>query len=202
VIAFQEQGFRTYVQFTHEVWPAPEEKLWRQMRDKTRNVIRRAEERLRVKEMADPEEFVHLFGNNLHLRGLRSELDLVLCKKTITAALARNRGRILAAYDKGEGIVAASVCVWDDAASYYLLSTRTNDAGNGAVSLLIWESIKESARRKLVFDFAGLGTHGSVLLYSGFGATVTPRYVALRTSPAARLLLGVKALFTPENFYF
>jgi hypothetical protein len=31
--------------------------------------------------------------------------------------------------------------------------------------LLIWEAIKDSVRRRLVFDFAGLGTQGSILLY-------------------------------------
>src|SRR5579863_1147806 len=45
VIAFQGLGFRTYVQFTHELAPQAMSFLWEQMRNKTRNVIRRAEER-------------------------------------------------------------------------------------------------------------------------------------------------------------
>jgi hypothetical protein len=202
VIAFQENRFRTYVQFTYEIRPEPAEALWRQMRDKTRNVIRRAEERLSIKEMADPAEFVQLFERNLAVRGLQNELNPALCRKIIAASLDRQRGRILAACDKSNRIVAANVCVWDEVATYYLLSTRASDSGNGAASLLIWEAIRESARRKLVFDFGGLGTHGSVLLYAGFGSVVSPRYVALRTTSLARMVIGTKSLFMSENFFF
>src|SRR6202035_105800 len=51
VIAFQELGFRTYVQFTHEVTPDRVDVLWQQMRNKTRNVIRKAEERFSVADL-------------------------------------------------------------------------------------------------------------------------------------------------------
>jgi hypothetical protein len=202
MIAFQEHGFRIYVQFTNEVHPQPVEALWQQMRNKTRNVIRRAEERLCIREMADPAEFVRLFDRNLALRGMQNELNSTLCRKTIAASLERGRGRILAACDKSNEVVAANVCVWDEAASYYLLSTRGSDSGNGASSLLIWEVIKEAARRKRVFDFAGLGTHGSVLFYAGFGGAVAPRYVAVRTTSLGRVVIGAKTLFMPENFFF
>ena len=54
-VAFQEMGFTTNVQFTNEIAPAPSENLWRAMRDKTRNVIRRAGEQLKLVEEQDPE---------------------------------------------------------------------------------------------------------------------------------------------------
>lgn len=202
VIAFQEHGFRTCVQFTHEVPPDPVDALWQQMRNKTRNVIRRAEERLSIREMTDPGEFVQLFERNLALRGMQNELNTTLCRNTIAASLERQRGRILAACDKNDQVVAANVCVWDETASYYLLSTRGSDSGNGASSLLIWEAIKDSVRRRLVFDFAGLGTQGSILLYTGFGGAVSPRYVAVRMGPLARAVMGAKSLFKAENFYY
>jgi len=202
VIAFQERGFRTYVQFTNEVHPQPVEALWKQMRNKTRNVIRRAEERLVIREITDPVEFVQLFEWNLALKGMQSELNTKLCLKIIAASLERRRGRILAACDKSNQVVAANICVWDNTASYYLLSSRTNNSGNGASSLLIWEAIKDAASRKLVFDFAGLGTYGSVLLYAGFGGTMSPRYVAVRTGSLARMVIGAKSLFMPENFFY
>jgi hypothetical protein len=190
------------VQFTHEVPPDPVDALWQQMRNKTRNVIRRAEERLSIREMTDPGEFVQMFERNLALRGMQNELNTTLCRNTIAASLERQRGRILAACDKSNQVVAANVCVWDETASYYLLSTRGSDSGNGASSLLIWEAIKDSVRRRLVFDFAGLGTQGSILLYTGFGGAVSPRYVAVRMGPLARAVMGAKSLFKAENFYY
>jgi hypothetical protein len=202
VIAFQELGFRTYVQFTHEIAPGPVEVLWQQMRNKTRNVIRKAEEQFSVTELTDPVEFVRLFERNLEAKRLDNGLDVALCLKTISASLERQRGRILAALDEEKQVVAANFCVWDEISSFYLLSTRCDSSGNGASSLLLWEAIKESTRRGLVFDFAGLGDKGSVLHYSGFGASISVRYVAVRARVLARVLNELKSFFAPENCFY
>jgi Acetyltransferase (GNAT) domain len=202
VIAFQSLGFRTYVQFTHELPPHPVNVLWRQMRNKTRNVIRRAEERFSVTELGDPFEFLRFFERNLKLEGKTNRLDGALCRQILPASLDRQRGRILAARDSKNQIVAANFCVWDETSSFYLMSTRSHDSGNSAISLLIWEAIKESACRGLVFDFAGLGNKGSVLLYSGFGARVCSRYAALRARPLARMIYELKCLAARENSFY
>jgi hypothetical protein len=202
MIAFQELGFRTYVQFTYEIAPDLEDVLWSQLRHKTRNNVRRAQDELRVTEWNDPSGFLYLLQRNLESKGIRNGLDQTLCKKLLTATLERKRGRIIAASDKQDNIVAANFCVWDETASYYLQSTRCDHSGNTAISLLLWEAIKESARRGLIFDFAGLGGKGSVSLYSGFGATTSPRYVAVRAAPLARLMNEVKFIFAPENPFY
>src|SRR6266404_7372642 len=100
MIAFQEHGFRTYVQFTHEIRPDPIEVMWQNMRNKTRNVIRRAQERLSIEELFDPLEFTRLYERNCVLKGISTEIDSVICQKIISAALERQRGRILVARDK------------------------------------------------------------------------------------------------------
>src|SRR3712207_1594629 len=43
-LPFEQRGFEVEAKFTYEVAPATEAVIWRNMRDKTRNVIRRAEE--------------------------------------------------------------------------------------------------------------------------------------------------------------
>jgi CelD/BcsL family acetyltransferase involved in cellulose biosynthesis len=202
VIAFQSLGFRTYVQFTHELPPQPVNVLWRQMRNKTRNVIRRAEEKFSVTELSDPFEFLRFFERNLELEGQTNRLDRALCRQILPASLDRRRGRIIAARDSKNQIVAANFYVWDKTSSFFLMSTRSHDSGNSAISLLIWEAIKESARRGLVFDFAGLGNKGSVLLYSGFGARVCGRYAALRARPIARMIYELRCLAAPENCFY
>ena len=202
MIAFQEQRFRTYVQFTHEIAPAPMELLWQQMRNKTRNVIRRAKEQIVMEEILDPEEFIHAHKKNLAAEGENDSLDMNACRRLLIAALERKRGRIIAARNAKGEIVAANFCAWDHATAFYVLSTRSRDAGNGATSMLIWEAIQHAVSRGLTFDFAGLGTKGSVLLYSGFGATVSPRFVAIRASGLARLVADVRALLTHEFYFF
>jgi Acetyltransferase (GNAT) domain len=201
-IAFQDLGFRTYVQFTHEIAPQPPSVLWEQRRNKTRNVIRRAEERFSVTELADPCEFLRFYERNLDLTVQASGLDGRLCREILSESLDRKRGRILAARDRNHQIVAANFYVWDEMSSFYLLSMRSQGFCNGAITLLIWEAIKESARRGLIFDFAGLGNRGSILLYSGFGACVSARYVALRARPLARMINGLKLLVIPENCFY
>ncbi|MDR3448338.1 MAG: hypothetical protein P4M15_01060, partial [Alphaproteobacteria bacterium] len=67
-LAFQALGFHTDVQFTWEIAPDAPDVLWRRMRDKTRNVIRRAEEKLQVMEVTDAEKFMSFYEENLRHR--------------------------------------------------------------------------------------------------------------------------------------
>jgi hypothetical protein len=202
VIAFQEQRFRTYVQFTHEIAPGPSEELWAQMRNKTRNVIRRAEEEQTVEEFADIEEFIRLFEKNIEAKGERNTLDLVACRRLLTAALERERGRILVARNAQGEIVTANFCAWDSQTAYYIATTRSEAAGNGGTSLLLWEAIKDAAARGLTFDFAGFGTRGSILMYAGFGAKISPRYVAVRATGFARMVSELRSLFVEDHYFF
>ncbi len=181
-IAFQERGFDTGVLFTHEIAPAPEDALWRAMRDKTRNVIRRAQERLTVGELNAAPAFVAFYNANLDHRGAPNHYDPATAIAVCEAALLRRRGRVLVARDEAGAPVAAIFYVWDAIAAYYMLSTRSRDADNGAVALLLWEAIRDAAERALVFDMDGSSTAGSALFYSGFGGVIRPRYIVSRSS--------------------
>ena len=186
-IAFQDRGFQTSVQFTHEIAPDTVDGLWKNMRDKTRNVFRRAQEALAVTMVCDPAEFIRLYISALNDKRINSYIDFQICQKLMTAALARGRGKIFATKNSHGALVAAIFCVWDGASYYYLMSTRSADAGNGAISLLVWEAIKDAASRGLIFDFDGLASSGSILLYAGFGAAIHPRYIVTWKSPRYRL---------------
>lgn len=202
VIAFQEQSFKSYAQFTYEVAPDGFAELWRQMRGKTRNVIRRAQEQFEVEELEDPDEFIRVYREHLSSRRIQNMLDLDATAGAVDASLKRGQGRILAARDgKGE-VVAANFCAWDSTASYYVACTRNENAGNGASSLLVWEAIQHAAAHGLIFDFAGLGTRGSVLHYAGFGGTVRTRFVAVRATGIGRLVARSRLLVMDEHFLF
>ena len=69
---------------------------------------------------------------------------------------------------------------------YYLLSSRSAHADNGAVSLLVWHAIKLAAAKNLVFDFDNVGEPSSRLFFSGFGGTVHPRFNVAWQSHAYR----------------
>ena len=191
VIAFQAESFQTTVQFTHEIHPLPEQALWKKMRDKTRNVIRRAQESYEVVQLDDARSFVEIYAANLREKNY---LDLVDCRRIIDSCLSRNRGRILAAKSRSGELIAANFCVWDAKYSYYLMSTRAQGGGNGVGSLLVWNAILDAANRNLVFDMDGLSSEGGILFFAGFGADVRPRYVAKRFSLLGQLRRGLQTL--------
>ncbi len=176
--AFTDAGWNTQVQFTYVVYPRGEAALWQALRDKTRNVIRRAEERWQVTAVTDPAEFVRAYECNLVKRQRHNFYSRM--GPVCAAALQHGRGRILAVRSEGGEILAAIVVVWDQRAMYYLLTTRSASAANGTVSLLLWHAIKMANERSLVFDFDNVGSPGSRLFYSGFGGQVEPRYVVDR----------------------
>ncbi len=205
VLSFQAEGFRTGVQFTFEIEPLPEADAWNQMRNKTRNVIRRAEEELQVFEMNDVAEFIGFYETNLAARGRKMysppEINAAVC----TAALEKSAGKIFAAKDpKTSSLVAAIFVAFDSKTTYYLMSTRTAGSGNGAIPLLIWSAIRFSLKRNLAFDFDGVANQGAVLLYIGFGGKPKPTYIVAKDSKRIKFLnssRGVLGLDAEENFF-
>jgi GNAT acetyltransferase-like protein len=187
-LPFIQHGFTTELLFTYEVMPAPEETIWRSMRDKTRNVIRRAQEKTELVDV-EPDAFCAFYEANLQERGKHSNYMFGPDARLLLAtALERGRGRLLGAKDESGAVLAAICYVWDDQVSYYMLTTRAHDTHNGVVSRLIWEAMRDSAARGRIFDFDVVGTAGSVLFYTAFGGEVRPRYLVRRITPAYSIM--------------
>jgi hypothetical protein len=166
------------------------------MRDKTRNVIRRAQERFTIAEENDPERFLAFYLANLRRRGLRNTYHMPSVKAVIGECVRRGRGKIRVALDEGGSYNSAIFTVWDRRAHYYLMSTRSHDAGNGATSMLLWDAIKSAAENDLVFDFDGARHGADAKFFAGFGGTFRPRYWVWKSSLACRALGLLSALIT------
>lgn len=190
VLMFQQLGFESSVQFTHELMPRPEPEIWAGLRDKTRNVIRRSADVTDVVAGDDAARFVDFYAKNLNAQERRSYLDLAACRRLIGTAIELNRGHILWTRRRGAADTAGAFCAWDDRVMYFLMSTRGPAATNGDVSRLVWEFAKFAAARRLVFDLDGVYSRGTVLFYDGFGAVTRPRYVVSRATGLARLVLA------------
>ena len=195
VLGFQACGFDTAVQFSAEVSPAPKEAMWMAMRDKTRNVIRRAAERWEVTPIGEPQLFKRFYRDNLARNHDASYFDLETIAKVFEAAHPRQRCAMVMARNTAQQIAAAVFYVWDEHRMWYLLSSRAPALGeNGAVSLLIWHAMQDAAQRGLVFDFHGVGAEGTARFYAGFGATLKPRFAVHRASPGFQLFNSVVTL--------
>ncbi len=200
-IAFQQENFITNVQFTHEIAPLPHDVLWKNMRSEKRKKIRQAQQQLTVSFIEDVKEFWRFYDNNLKKKKIKNVCDETLCTKLIEVCLVRKRGRIYAARDKNNDVVAAIFCIWDAHTSFYFMSSRTVIAHNGAISLLAWEAMKDASSRGQVFDLDGLNHSSAVLFFTEFGGTVSPRYIVTRQTLVGGLAWALKDMFR-ENRYF
>jgi hypothetical protein len=202
-LAFEAAGFSTGVRFTMEIPPDTPDNLWRAMRDKTRNVIRRSQESLTTQTINDPSLFFDFYEENLRKRGRRNHYDRRMRTNVMAACLEHGRGRIRFAVDATGAPQSAIFTAWDDEAEYYLMSTRAPDSGNGATSLLIWAALQEAASRGRIFDLDGIDSQTNHLLLTGFGGALRPRYLVSRTSTSFQVAQFLKTraakLFCPKS---
>jgi hypothetical protein len=196
-LAFAAAGFSCDAEFTVVIKPASRDILWRQMRDKTRNIIRRAEEILSVSETSDPDLFLDFYEENLRKRGRHNQYDRRIAHDLIHACLQRKVGRILISSD-GTRMHSAVFTIWDAEAEYYFMSTRMPDAHNGAVNLLIWKALQVASEAGRTFDMDGLHVVNkqipNLLLLNGFGGVVVPRFYVRRTNTVLKLGLALNDL--------
>jgi Acetyltransferase (GNAT) domain len=183
-LAFQDRGFQVRPQYSFEIDcrcdPAV---IWNNMHFKTRQHIRRAEEKFSVATVNDPSDFTYFYQKNLAERGRKSFVPLDLFPHIFSACRERDSGEILSAGWPTGGPTAMAFFVWGRGTMYYLLSTRANDLGdNGSVSLLIWSAIKRAHERGLMFDFDGVSTSGTARFFSGFGGRPQVRTIVEQSS--------------------
>lgn len=191
-LAFETAGFSALPDYTVEIAPNSIETLWRGMRSKTRNVIRRAQEKLKIIEYLDPKIFLAFYQSNLNLQHKKNFYDQSICENLIDECLRRDVGRIIATVNSDNELQSAIFTVWDHKSEYYLMSTRIPDSINGSTSLAIWTAIQHSASMGLTFDMAGIHVHQhhlpNLALLTGFGGTIKPRYKVQRATRLVKII--------------
>lgn len=180
-LAWQAHGFTARVQHTFIIDPdRSEAQLWNEMRDKTRNIIRRAQEHLAVKD-AKPESFVDFYEG-----AYGDTLDEEHCQRVARlaeAAVSRAQGRALAAVDAAGVTHAAALFVWDSTDYYFYLAARTSGHGDiGALSLVVWNAMLDATGRGLRFDFDGVSSRNRLRFMQPFGGRLANRIVLERGS--------------------
>jgi lipid II:glycine glycyltransferase (peptidoglycan interpeptide bridge formation enzyme) len=130
---------------------------------------------------------MRFYQDNLDARKINNTLNNDICKKLIENSMARKRGQMYTVTNKDKKLTAAIFCAWDDNVSYHLLTTRSQEAGSGDISALIWKAMLDASNRGLIFDLGGLAGSGSAFFYSGFGANIRPRYVVTKASLPVQL---------------
>jgi hypothetical protein len=196
VLAYQQRGFAVRVQHTLAFPKAGDGALiWAGLRDKTRNLIRRAKEKYVVKKMENPALFSTFYKENIEKAGGFCNIDFRIFAELYAICRQKNRGVIRAAYDDKGEVVAANFTVWDDQVMYYLMSSRSKDLSDpGAASLLLWEAIEDSLSLGLAFDFDGIINQGGLQFLSGFCHDLSVRFMVTRQTTAFKVWQKLKGL--------
>jgi hypothetical protein len=163
------------------------DELWAGLRDKTKNIVRRARERLTVCEISDACRFARFYHANLD--GEASYFDLSLLPSAFAAARARQQCKIISAVDANGATHAKVFFIWDDKYVHYFLSTRDrNMAHPGAVSLLLWSGIELAHSLGLWFDFdGGINNDARYRFIVAFGGEVANRFDVARSTANYRV---------------
>ena len=182
-LAFQDCGFQIMPQYTFRIDCRRDlEQVWRDMHFKTRQHIRRAEEKFAVATVEDPDRFVQFYQANVRKDGRRNRVNFSAFETLFRECRLRDCGAILSASWPDGTPTAMIYLVWGHGTMYYLLSTRAKDAGdNGSVNLLLWAAIKRAHHLGLELDLDGVISSGTARFLSGFGGRLETRLIARRT---------------------
>jgi CelD/BcsL family acetyltransferase involved in cellulose biosynthesis len=182
-LAFQDRGYQISPQYSFRIdCRRDPREIWQDMHFKTRQHIRRAEEKFSVVALEDPDEFVRFYEANVRKQGRTNQLNFASFGAVYRESRARDSGEILCATWPGGAPTAMVFLVWGHGSMYYLLSSRASDAGdNGSINLLIWAAIKRAHERHIVLDLDGVSSSGTARFLSGFGGHLEMRLIARRS---------------------
>jgi len=174
----------------------PAERVLAGMHQKTRNIIRRANDRLIFASHQDIDRYrrICVAGH----RG-KDQNDYTVLDRLWLEITARKRGTIISAMDHCNRDIAACVVIWDAATAYYWLSARTDDElGKKANPALFFQALGLAKQQGLDFDADGYGSLAAGRFLAHFGLPVTFRAVVEKRGPAYRLLKPIKDALIPS----
>jgi hypothetical protein len=182
-LAFQDRGFEITPQYTFRIdCRRDPQQIWQDMHFKTRQHIRRAEEKFRVSTVEDAGRFIQFYDANVQKQGLTNNIDFTPFGTVLSESQMRDCGEILCASWPDGTPTAMVFLVWGHGTMYYLLSTRASDAGdNGSVNLLLWVAVQRAHARGLVLDLDGVSSSGTARFLSRFGGSLEMRLIVRRS---------------------
>lgn len=170
------------------------EEIWKNLDAKTRNTVRKAENKENLVIKANPtiDEFLALNKKVFSRQNLRLPYDENLVYSIDMAANERNCRKIFIAIDPSGKHHAAVYLIWDTNSAYYLMAGSDPDLRNsGASSFCLWEAIKFASTVSRSFDFEGSMIEPVERSFRSFGARQTPYFSISKSN---------SQLFTGLNF--
>jgi hypothetical protein len=175
-LPFLWKGFRQTSRFTYVLDDLTDlDAVWDQIEKKMRASIKKAQTiGIEVRECSVDTVF-RLSAKTFGRQGMAVPFsrDYFVC--LAESAQANNSGACLSAVDKEGRVHAATLLVWDQKRTYYLVGGGDPDLrSSGAQCLLTWESIRFACTRSATFDFEGSTLEPIERVFRAFGAKQVP----------------------------
>lgn len=196
-LPFHWKGFEQTTRYTYLINELGNiDELFNILKGSVRTDIRKAEKEFKFIESEDIDRFYKLNELVFSKTDKKMSYDFNLVKRLDSATADRGKRKILLAVnDSGEACSGVYI-VWDDDCVYYLMSGSDPKFGNtGAVSMLLWESIKFASTFAKSFDFEGSMIEPVERFFRSFGAIQKPYFrISKINSKLLKLAFAAKGL--------
>jgi hypothetical protein len=200
IIAFQSAGFRSSVQFTHEIYPQPEDVIWKNVNHKGRRMIRRGGELL-----AFPQAMIRQPSSNSTVRASRPRVKPTGWIPLYAQGLYRRASSVIGgAYMRlrikratGQRAYSVRGTRWQATISWPPVIPKAIGAPQA-----FWCGKRLPTPRSLIFVFDGFANEGGARFAYNFTSNVTPRYIATRDSAPVRVIRAAKSIFQERDFFW
>ncbi|WP_214365430.1 GNAT family N-acetyltransferase [Pseudonocardia sp. H11422] len=193
-LPFHWAGYRAEVRYTYRLEGlGSEQELWDGLSGNIRREIRKARQRVEVREGLGLDRFHGVWAKTFERQGLGAP-DADRLARLEAACAPRGARAMLFAIDEADRIHAVAYVVWDRHAAYYLLGGGDPELRtSGASSLLMWEAIMRARAVTDVFDFEGSMLKPVERFFRAFGGRQTPYLHVSRASRPAEVAFAVRA---------
>lgn len=194
-MAFEWAGFDLRVVYTYLLQDLSDlDAVWEGFTTRARTAVRKAERSVVVTE-GEPFELYRQLGLTFAAQDRSVRYPFATLERAVAALEAHGQGQILAARDDSGTIHAAQLVAWDSTCGYYLVAGSDPALrSSGAMSLLMWEAIKLTAKHAPKFDFEGSRHRGIEQFIRSFGGEQIPYVQVTRSSWIGRALRALGQL--------
>jgi hypothetical protein len=163
--------------------------------DKCRNVIRKAEKHVDVRDDLPFEIAWDLVEKTWLRQGLRVPYDKSTLFRLVSACQKMGSGKLLFAVGADTRPHAFVFLIYDSNVAYYLLGAADPELrSSGAQYLLIWRGLQYLKDRTKVFDFEGSSNRNIEHFVRSFGAVQTPLLNIQKVSPRQKIYSSLRTL--------
>ncbi len=175
-LPFYWRGFEQTTRYTYVLEDLDLETVWRGMKDKLRNTIKKAErEGVFVRVDDDLEKLLKVCRDTFQRQGLNSPYESQIQKSLHHEIQARQQGKIYSAVDEKGNTHAGMYLIWDEETAYcWMLGANTELRSSGAVQLLLLHAIQEASQFVKKFNFEGSMLPHIEPVFRAFGAERKP----------------------------